>query len=74
MVSKKRAKPAVAELSAEDPGCVTVDGREYDLYRILHSDAVNTERRMEIENLLVDCDVSIQELQIRLNERIQTDW
>ncbi len=70
----KMGKPSFVELSAEDPGCMIVDGREYDLYRILHSDVVNTERRMEIENLLVDCDVSIQELQTRLNERIQTDW
>ncbi len=73
-VVHKKGKPAQVELSSEDPGCVIVDGKEYDLCAIPHRDAVNTERRMEIEALLIDCRISLEEIQKRLNEKIQRDW
>lgn len=51
-----------------------IDGEPYDLHVLIrHNDSKNTERIMEIEVLLSDR-TPLDEIQKRLNEKIDTQW
>ena len=67
------SRPRQVELDADDPDLVIVDGAAYDFSDVPHDDLTNTGRRMEIEALLTD-QISVDELQVRLSEKIQKEW
>lgn len=53
---------------------LTVDGKEYDFDSLIgHNDQKNTERKMEI-SVLFSGTVSENEVEKRLNEKIEKEW
>lgn len=67
------SRPSRVELDEGDSDLVTVDGVSYDFSGIPHNDQINTGRRMGIEALLCP-GISVDEIQARLNKKIQKEW
>ena len=70
----RKRKPGHVKVSKNDYYVLTVDGEEYDFDSLIrHTDQKNTERKMEISVLFSET-VSENEVEKRLNEKIEQEW
>lgn len=70
----RKRKPGHVKVSKNDYYVLTVDGEEYDFDSLIrHNDQKNTERKMEISVLFSET-VSENEVEKRLNEKIEQEW
>lgn len=70
----RKGKPHHVSVNREDSYILIVDGVEYDFDLLIHhNDQKNTERRMEIEVLFSD-NIPTNEVQKRLNQKIENEW
>jgi len=70
----RKGKPHNVIIDRNDCYVVVVDGNSYDFDALIrHNDQRNTERKMEIEILFSD-NIPSDEIQLRLNKKIEEDW
>lgn len=70
----RKGKPHNVSIDRDDYYVVVVDGVSYDFDELIHhNDQRNTGRKMEIGILFSD-DISSDEVQNRLNKKIEEDW
>lgn len=74
LVKKIAGRKKPSKVSVEGCSKLIIDDEPYFLYQeIRHNDARNTERYMEIEALFTD-NIPTEEVEKRLNEKIQREW
>jgi len=70
----RKGKPQNVIIDRNHYSVVIADGSSYDFNMLIpHKDQRNTERKMEIDALFSD-NIPREEVQIRLNQKIQEDW